>query len=185
MLTTEFLSRDQFSEYGSWLKAQDPQTIHHYFGCAMDPDAIDQLIRQFLNRPKNNHFLTAKINNVWVGTIHIATHETQVEFGVIVALQYRKQGIANMMMDEAITWARNRYFKDLYMHCISWNRPIKNLCQKHGLIPRNMLGDSEALLQLDPPNPATILKEQMFITKRNWHIWLQQLSYCGLSQIRL
>jgi GNAT superfamily N-acetyltransferase len=39
----------------------------------------------------------------------MATHGQEVEFGVIVALQYRKQGIANTMMDEAITWARNRY----------------------------------------------------------------------------
>jgi len=185
MLTTEFLPRDQFSEYGSWLKAQDPQTIHYYFGCAMDVCAIDRLIEQFSSNPKNNHFLVAKINHLWVGTIHIATHGTEVEFGVIVALQYRKQGIANEMMDEAITWARNRYFKDLYMHCISWNSPIKQLCQKHGLKPRNMMGDSEALLQLDPPTPVTIFKEQMTVAKRGWNTWIRQLPQYGFPQTGL
>ena len=87
---------------------------------------------------------------------------------MIVGLQYRKQGIANVMMDEAITWARNRYYRDLFMHCISWNRPIKHLCQKHGLVPRNMMKDSEANLQLEPPTPATFFKEQMTVARRNW-----------------
>ena len=87
---------------------------------------------------------------------------------MIVGLQYRKQGIANVMMDEAITWARNRYYRDLFMHCISWNSPIKHLCQKHGLVPRNMMKDSEANLQLEPPTPATFFKEQMTVARRNW-----------------
>lgn len=182
MLITEFLSRDQFSEYGSWLKAQDPETIHHYFGGAMDPCAIDTLVEQLCKKPKNNHFLVAKINYRWAGTIHIATHGNEVEFGVIVALQYRKQGIANAMMDEAITWARNRHYKDLFMHCISWNKPIQNLCKKHGLTPRNMMGDSEAKLQLEPPNWETYFKEQMMVNKRNWYALFP---FAGLSPTQL
>ena len=173
MLTTEFLLRDQFLKYGYWLTSQDPQTLHDYFGHSMGQEAIDSLIKQFSSNPKNNHFLIAKIDGQWAGTIHMATHGQEVEFGVIVALQYRKQGIANTMMDEAITWARNRYYKDLFMHCISWNRPIKQLCQKHGLVPRNMMGDSEANLTLLPPTPATYFKEQMSVAKRNWLALLQ------------
>lgn len=168
MLTTEFLPRDQFSKYGSWLKAQDSQTLHDYFGYTMGQQAIDQLVGRLISNSNNNFFLVAKFSGRWAGTIHIAAHEQEVEFGVIVALQYRKQGIANVLIDEAITWARNRYYQDLFMHCISWNRPIKHLCQKHGLVPRNMMGDSEANLKLDPPNWATYFKEQMTITKRNW-----------------
>lgn len=168
MLTTEFLPRDQFSKYGSWLKVQDPQTLHDYFGYTMGQQAIDQLVGRLISNSKHNYFLVAKFNGQWAGTIHIATHEQEVEFGVIVALQYRKQGIANVLIDEAITWARNRYYQDLFMHCISWNRPIKHLCQKHGLVPRNMMGDSEANLKLDPPNWVTHFKEQMTIAKRNW-----------------
>jgi RimJ/RimL family protein N-acetyltransferase len=168
MLITEFLPRDQYLKYGSWLKAQDPQTLHDYFGYTMGQQAIDQLVSRLISNPRSNYFLVAKINGRWAGTIHIATHEQEVEFGVIVGLQYRKQGIANVMMDEAITWARNRYYRDLFMHCISWNRPIKHLCQKHGLVPRNMMEDSEANLQLEPPTPATFFKEQMIMARRNW-----------------
>ena len=179
MLTTEFLSRDQYSQYGSWLKAQDPQTLHDYFGYTTGQEAIGLLINQLISNPKRNHFLVAKINGQWAGTIHIATLEQEVEFGVIVAPQYRKQGIANVLMDEAITWARNRYYRDLFMHCISWNRPIKQLCQKHGLVPRNMMGDSEANLTLQPPTRASYFKEHMSNSMRNWLrlLQLQKLNY--------
>lgn len=168
MLTTEFLLRNQYSKYGSWLKAQDPQTLHDYFGHSMSKKSIDSLVKQFASDHKNNHFLVAKIDGKWAGTIHIASRESEVEFGVIVSPQYRKQGIANTMMDEAITWARNRHYRHLFMHCISWNRPIKRLCEKHGLVPRNMMGNSEANLILQPPTPATFFKEQMSVAMRNW-----------------
>jgi RimJ/RimL family protein N-acetyltransferase len=168
MLTTEFLLRNQYANYGSWLKSQDPQTLHNYFGHSMNKRAIDALVKKFISDPQNHHFLVAKIDGKWAGTIHIASRSTEVEFGVIVSPKYRQQGIANTMMDEAITWARNRHYKDLFMHCISWNRPIKRLCEKHGLMPRNMMGDSEANLQLEPPNWGTYFKEQMIVAKRNW-----------------
>ena len=168
MLTTEFLLRDQYSAYGSWLKAQDPQTLHDYFGYSLGRKSIDALVKKFASDPKNNHFLVAKIDGKWAGTIHIASRGTKVEFGVIVSPIYRKRGIADTMMDEAITWARNRHYKDLFMHCISWNRPIKRLCNKHNLVPSNMMGDSEANLHLKPPNWTTYFKEQMTVAKRNW-----------------
>ena len=56
MLTTEFLLRDQFLKYGSWLKVQDPQTLHNYFGHSMDKKSIDALVKQFASNPKNHHF---------------------------------------------------------------------------------------------------------------------------------
>lgn len=161
MLTTEFLARDQFSKYGSWLKNQDSQTLYDYFGCVTGQKVIDSLVQGFIGHPNNHHFLIAKVNGQWAGTIHIATHTQEVEFGVIVALLHRRQGIANIMIDQAITWARNRFYTDLYMHCIESNRAIKRLCQKHDLKVRNMMGDSEADLVLLPPTPLTFLKEQL------------------------
>jgi len=62
MLTTEFLPRDQYSKYGSWLKTQDPQTLHDYFGYTMGQEAIDLLINRLVSDPKSNYFLVAKMN---------------------------------------------------------------------------------------------------------------------------
>ena len=168
MLTTEFLPGNRFNEYGHWLKAQDPETIHEYFGCQLNHGAIDSLIEKWSLNPLNNHFLVAKMNHFWAGTIHIAAHDNTVEFGIIVALQYRKQGIATYMMDEAITWARNRFYTNLYMHCIYSNRAIKKLCEKHHLEIKSMLGDSEGNLTLPPPTPITYFIEHARTSQQNW-----------------
>ena len=176
MITTEFLPRDQFTQYGHWLKAQDPQTIHDYFGFAITPDAIDALIEKFAKHSSKNRFLIAKKNGFWVGTIHIAIHDHAVEFGIIVGLQNRKQGIANLMMDEALTWARNRFFDNLCMHCIYRNTAIKKLCRKHDLKVVNMLGDLEGSLILEPPTPVTFFKEQLKTSQQNW-VKLLRLSH--------
>lgn len=165
MLTTEFLLKNQFGEYGSWLKAQDPQTLQHYFGYALTHDSIDALIEQFSANTKNHHFLIAKIDSVWAGSIHIASNNKNVELGVIIGLAHRKKGLASVMMDEALTWARNRYYQSIYMHCIGWNLPIQHLSKKHGLVSKNIMGDSEANLQLKPPTPFSFLKEQMTIQR--------------------
>lgn len=168
MVTTQFLAHSQFIEYGYWLKAQDPETIHEYFGCALNAQAIDTLVEKFIRDRAQNHFLVAKLGIHWAGTIHIATHENAVEFGVIVGLGCRNQGIASHMMDEAITWARNRFYANLYMHCIYRNIAIKKLCEKHGLEIKNMLGDSEGNLTLPPPTPLTFFKEQMTASQQGW-----------------
>lgn len=160
---------NQLQQYGSWLNAQDPDTLHLYFGGTMGTQSIDQLIQRINSSPQNNHILIAKINDIWVGTIHIATRDKDVEFGIIVSTQFRKQGIANILMDEAITWARNRRFQNLYMHYISRNHPIKRLCRKFGLMPHNMIGDSEAKLKLDSPSCITFFKELLF-SQRNWAV---------------
>ena len=179
MLTTQFLAPREFAEYSHWLKSQDPETIHEYFGCALDAQSIDFLIEKFTADSSQNYFLVAKVGLHWVGTIHIASHGNVVEFGVIVGLQYRNQGIAGLMMDEAITWARNRFFTNLYMHCIYHNIAIKKLCDKHGLQIKNMMGDSEGNLILPPPNPITFFKEQAKISQQNWRSFLKvsQLSF--------
>ena len=167
LLTTEYLTSDQLQGYGSWLKSQDPDTLHLYFGSTVSAQSIDQLIQRIGRSPQNNRILIAKINGVWAGIIHIATSNKDVEFGIIVSAPFRKQGIANVLMDEAITWARNRHFQNLYMHYINRNQSIKHLCRKFGLIPRNMMGDSEATLKLESPSPITFFKEFLF-TQRNW-----------------
>ena len=168
MLTTEFLPGNRFNEYGHWLKAQDPETIHEYFGCQLNHEAIDSLIEKWSLNPLNNHFLVAKMNHFWTGTIHIAAHDNTVEFGIIVALSYRKQGIASHMMTDAIRWARNRFYKNLYMHCICRNHAIKKLCEKHHLEIKNMLGDSEGNLILPPPTPMTFFIENIKTSQENW-----------------
>lgn len=173
MIVTEFLAVDDYAQFGNWLTIQDEETRQLYFGVSGSQHIIENLMQRVLSAPDNHHFLVAKDGKRWVGTIHIATHNTVVEFGVIVDEEYRGKGVAGDMIEEAILWARNRGYTDLYMHCLGWNKPIQHLCHKHGLETRNMLGDSEVELKLEPANWITINKEFCIKQRNLFHMFLQ------------
>jgi RimJ/RimL family protein N-acetyltransferase len=174
MITTEFLPVQDYALFKNWLEIQDEETRQLYFGVAGSQFLIESLMDRVTGNPDEHHFLVAKDSNQWVGTIHIATHNHSVEFGVIVREDYRGQGIANLMMDEALIWARNRGYRELYMHCLGWNKPIKHLCQKHGLETRNMMGDTEAELHLPPADWITINREFVIKQRNLYHKFLQK-----------
>jgi len=177
MIITEFLPCTKFNKYGDWLKSQNDETKELYFGTASNDNIIDSLIDRISSSSNNHYILVARNRKKWVGTLHIAVSGKQVEFGVIVAPEYRGQGIANIMLEQALIWARNRGYRELFMHCLGWNKPIQHLCQKHGLKPRSMYGDSEVQIDLDPASWTTVVKE-MGIQQRNiFHTWLQNYTW--------
>lgn len=173
MIITEFLAVNEYKKFGDWLEIQDEETRQLYFGVAGSQHVITALMDRVLSDPENHYFLVAKDNNRWVGTIHIAVNGTVVEFGLIVDDEYRGQGVAGIMLDEAIIWARNRGYKELFMHCLGWNKPIQHLCHKHGLETHNMYGDSEVEMRLDPANWITINKEICIKQRNLYHKFLQ------------
>jgi len=173
MIITEFLPVRDYKQFGDWLEIQDEETRQLYFGVAGSQHVIDALMDRVLANPDDHYFLLAKDDNRWVGTIHIAVNNKVVEFGVIVDDDYRGQGIAGTMIDEAIIWARNRGYRELFMHCLGWNKPIQHLCHKHGLETHNMYGDSEVEMKLDPANWITINKEICIKQRNIFHTFLQ------------
>jgi RimJ/RimL family protein N-acetyltransferase len=166
MIITSFLPVKEYSKFGDWLKIQDEETRQMYFGVAGNQHVITALMERVLANPDDHYFLVAKDNGRWAGTIHIAVSGKVVEFGIIVDENYRGTGIAGNMLDEAIVWSRNRGYTELFMHCLSYNKPIKHLCHKHGLVTHNMFGDTEVDMKLQPANWITINKE-ICIKQRN------------------
>ena len=174
MFTTEFLSSKHHYQYGDWLKSQDDETRHLYFGLATGPGLIESLVETIEIQPDRHEILVAKNCTEWLGTLHIAKmSDSEVEFGIIVHRDYRGEGIANGMLQEAIVWARNRGYTDLFMHCLGRNKPIQHLCQKHGLLPRDMMGDSEVKVKLNPQSWATIASEVGIMQRNVYHTFLQ------------
>lgn len=173
MITTEFLSIRDYPKFGDWLRIQDEETLQLYFGVSGSQHVITALTDRVVGNPDDHYFLVAQDSTQWVGTIHIAVSGRVVEFGIIVDEEYRGKGVANTMMEEALVWARNRGYKELFMHCLGWNKPIQHLCHKHGLETKNMYGDSEVEMKLPPANWVTINRE-FCIKQRNWyHMFLQ------------
>lgn len=173
MIITEFLPVRDYKKFGHWLEIQGEETRQLYFGVAGSQHVIRALIDRVLANPDDHYFLVAKDENRWVGTIHIAVNNKVVEFGVIVDDEYRGQGVAGTLLDEAIVWSRNRGYTELFMHCLGWNKPIQHLCHKHGLETHNMFGDSEVEMKLDPANWITINKEICIKQRNLFHKFLQ------------
>jgi GNAT superfamily N-acetyltransferase len=178
MFTTEFLSNQDYYRYGDWLKAQDHETRQLYFGVTGGPGVIESLVERIEAEPTQHEILVARNCTEWLGTLHVAKmSDAEVEFGIIVHRDYRGQGIANTLLEEAIVWARNRGYTELFMHCLGRNKPIQHLCQKHGLMPHNMMGDSEVKIQLSPPSWATVASEVGIKQRNVYHTFLQNSRY--------
>jgi len=174
MFTTEFLSSKHHYQYGDWLKNQDDETRQLYFGVTAGPGLIESLVERIEAESDQHEILVARNCTEWLGTVHIAKiNSTTVEFGIIVHRDYRGEGIGNGMLEEAIVWARNRNYSELFMHCLGRNKPIQHLCQKHGLMPRNIMGDSEVNIHLNPPSWATIASEVGIKQRNVYHTFLQ------------
>ena len=178
MFTTEFLAATDHYRYGDWLMSQDDDTRYLYFGVASGPGLIESLVERIKSEPDQHEILVARNCDGWLGTLHIAKIDrTTVEFGIIVHKDYRGQGIGNNMLEEAIVWARNRNYTELFMHCLGYNKPIQHLCHKHGLLPRGILGDSEVNVQLNPPSWATIASEVGIRQRNVYHAFLQNSQF--------
>jgi GNAT superfamily N-acetyltransferase len=173
MIFTEFLPVKDYPKFGDWLRIQDEETRQLYFGVSGSQHVIQALMDRVIGNPEEHFFLIAQDGNHWAGTIHIAVSGKIVEFGLIVNKEYRGQGVAGLMLEEAILWARNRGYTELFMHCLGWNKPIQHLCHKHGLATQNMYGDSEVELKLDPANWITINKEICIKQRNLFHRFLQ------------
>jgi GNAT superfamily N-acetyltransferase len=180
MFATEFLSSKHHHQYGDWLKSQDDETRQLYFGVNGGPGLVESLVERIEVQPGRHEILVARNCTKWLGTLHIAKmSDSEVEFGIIVHKDYRGEGIANSMLEEAIVWAQNRGYTDLFMHCLGRNKPIQHLCQKHGLVPHNMMGDSEVKVKLNPQSWASVVSEVGIRQRNVYHAFLQnsQLLY--------
>ena len=182
MIVTKFLPIDQFDQYGDWLRGQDIETCELYFGVAGSDHVIDNLMDRIHTNSADHWILVAQDQDLWIGTLHIAINGTTVEFGLIVRPDRRGEGIASRMLEEALIWVRNRGYQELFMHCLGWNKPIRHLCHKHGLEPKNVYGDSEVEMKLPPANWVTINKE-ICINQRNWYHKFLQNNWALYQQV--
>ena len=154
-----------------------------YFGVSVSKFFIDSTIDKILANPENHHFLVATDGERWVGVIHMARiSEQHMEFGVMVDEEYRGQGIANQLMQEAIIWIQNRGFDTLYLHCLNRNSAMKHLAQKHGLELHEEYGDIEAITHVPPPSVLSYAQEALTAQKNIFFLNLRN-AWAPLSKI--
>ena len=174
MYTTQFLDPHKYYRYGEWLQEQDTDTQQIYFGSA-GPGIIESLMLRIEAEPNWHAFLVAANCNGWLGTLHIAeVTPAQVEFGLIVHREYRGAGIGDDLLTQGITWARNRGYNELFMHCLTHNAAIRHLCDKHGLEPRDLGGDTETKVALAPATWITLNQELVTRQRNLFYMALQR-----------
>lgn len=176
MITTRLLTHNEYPSYGDWLKSQDAETLRTYFGYPINHEGIDDLVNKICKDPTNHEFLVGEKDGVRVGCVHIGIAKKEVEFGIIIDKELRGQKVGSKLLGEAILWARNRNYHDLYMHCLSWNQPIKHLCAKHGLAMSSMYGETEVKVELPPPTFQSLVKEATTKQTQLWHLMLEKIN---------
>lgn len=176
MIATRFLTIDEFGLYGDWLREQSPETLANYFGIAVNSTYINNVVDGITSNPEEHYFLIAQRGTTWVGVIHMARiSEQDMEFGVMVSEHHRHQGIADQLMNEAITWIQNRGYNSLYLHCLNRNHVMQHLAAKHGLELVHDHGDVEGRTQIPPASMLSYCKEAATANKNIFYINLQNL----------
>lgn len=174
MITFDLHTGHDADFYSVWLRRQDTETLRSYFGINPSEAMIDNLIGRIQDSPWEHNFMVALDDDRPVGVVHMATGTEIIEFGIMIRPDYRGRGIGDQLLDRAITWARNRGYRELYMHCLQHNEPVRNLCRKHGLEITEEYGDSEVKVPLRPPNWLSIGKEISDCQKNLFRIYLQK-----------
>jgi RimJ/RimL family protein N-acetyltransferase len=174
MITSRFLLKSEYPEYGDWMKSQSIASRNVFFGYQASDENIDKLVEGIVANPDDHHFLVLEKSSQWIGTLHIAkTGDNDVEFGFMLDPDYRGQGYGDRLMDEGLTWARNRGYREVFLHCVANNKPIQFLCHKHGLEVTTEHGESETKAKLPPADLYSITKEVSVRQRQAWRMMLQ------------
>lgn len=90
-----------------------------------------------------------------VGVTHVARLDDAVELGLSVDAAHRGRGIAKAMFRRAKLHARNRGFRQLFMHCLSENAAMMHIAREGGMRIVIDGTDRDASLSLLPATPLS------------------------------
>ena len=174
MITSRFLTQEEYPQYATWMKSQSTKSRNIFFGYQVSDENIDDLVQGIVANPDDHHFLVLEKSDAWIGTLHIArTGKNDVEFGFMLDQHYRGVGLGDRLMDEGLTWARNRGYNEVFLHCVASNKPVQFLCHKHGLKVTTEYGESETKAKLPPADLYSITKEVAVRNRQAWRMMLQ------------
>ncbi len=92
--------------------------------------------------------------------LHAATEKTMLaEFGVSVVPHARGMGIGNKLFRRAAVHCRNHDVDTLVMHCLASNQVMMHIARRAGMEIHLEYGEANAFLRLQPPDPASVMRE--------------------------
>jgi len=175
MISTRFLSTEEYPKFGWWLKGLNAEDRRMYFGMFVTDEYIDQLIARITASADQHTFLVSYNSTGWLGVLHIArVSDDSIEFGISVYEEYRNLGIGSDLIREGIVWARNRGYQRLYLHCVKRNTVMAHLADKHGLETVEHQVELDSAVKLSPPSWYSLQQETADVNRRMFYLWLNR-----------
>lgn len=156
----------KISDYSRHLKSLEFEDKVSRFGYPASDHSIDQMILSMCYNPKDHELWYARDDGDRVAWGHMARNsDDSWELAVSVSKAFQRQGIANMLINEMLAWAKFHKIGEVYMHCIEDNRVIQHLASKNNLKTRSR-GDGERTASIEIPEPSFL--------EANSQLWKEQ-----------
>jgi RimJ/RimL family protein N-acetyltransferase len=94
-----------------------------------------------------------------VGAAHLAFGDDLAELGLSVSASARRQGVGAALITRASQYARNRWKRRLFMHCLAENAAMTRLARRAGMDVAIESGDADAYLVLPRATPLSLTSE--------------------------
>lgn len=149
----------EYAKYRQHLKSLDLDSKILRFGCVIKDEVIDQLFCTIENdRDSHVLFCIENDNLEFVAVGHIVVGDA-MELALSVLKEYQNQGLGSAVMRRCIQWCRTHNILEGEMVCLSSNRAIRHLCNKHGISMVSKDGETMATIRLEPANASTYISE--------------------------
>lgn len=131
------------------------------FGAMKSPDALRAYVTD-LDFDEDAVFGVFNGALELVGVAHVGRmRDGTAEFGVSVLPGERGRGIGSALFERANAYARNHLIAQMFMHCLTENKPMMQIARKSGMTIVAAAGEADAYLRLPPADVATIAQELM------------------------
>jgi len=130
------------------------------FGSARGDDSLREYVES-LDFDRDAVFGVFDDELALAGVAHVAISPESAELGVSVLPGARKRGIGTALFERANLFARTRYIRTMFTHCLTENRSMMRLARKAGMVIVTEAGEADARLELRPAGMTTIAREMM------------------------
>lgn len=153
MITIHHTNIYKLDAYSKHLKALVEEDKVSRFGYSASDQSIDQLMLSICYHPDQHELWFATIDENCVGWGHLAkTPSDAWELAVSVDREFQGRGVGDKLITEMIRWSKFHHISEVFMQCISKNKAIQRLAQKHGLIVKQRFFD-EIVASVEVPDP--------------------------------
>ncbi len=161
MYAIRTLSRFERVKYREHLLRLRPDQRRLRFGTSVANARIVEFVEGI--DPDKTHILGLfGVDLELVAAVHIAIIDTgAVELAFSVDAPFCRCGIGKALMDRALSWARNRGYSRVHVHCLTENFPMRRLARGAGMALTTEGGETNALIELPSATPLSFLEESL------------------------